>query len=207
MDAFLESVHFRHACKLFDKDKKIPQEVLNAILEVGRLAPSSFGMEPTRMVVFQSEEAKESLQTLCWNQPQISTASAVVVYKVLCQDLNPPSAYLTKLASRKAPKKESLDGLFNVLKEHLKTRGYLGDNIFQWGAMQAYIMATYMVAYASYIKIDTCYMKGFDKAGIENYLHLDTTKEQVALVVCFGYRAKEQQERFRLGLDEIVEYK
>ncbi|MDY2584621.1 NAD(P)H-dependent oxidoreductase [Helicobacter sp.] len=207
MDAFLESVHFRHACKLFDRDKKIPQEVLNAILEVGRLAPSSFGMEPTRMVVFQSEEAKESLQTLCWNQPQIATASAVVVYKVLCQDLNPPSAYLAKLASRKAPSKESLDGLFNVLKQHLKTRGYLENNIFQWGAMQAYIMATYMVAYASYLKIDTCYMEDFDKAGIESYLHLDATKEQVALVVCFGYRAKAQQERFRLGLDEIVEYK
>ena len=81
------------------------------------------------------------------------------------------------------------------------------DNIFHWGALQAYIMATYMVAYASYLGIDTCYIEGFDKEKVEKYLNLDTTKEQVALVLCFGYRAKEQQPRFRLKLDEIIEYK
>lgn len=68
-------------------------------------------------------------------------------------------------------------------------------------------MATYMVAYASYLGIDTCYIEDFDKEKVEKYLNLDTTKEQVALVLRFGYRAKEQQPRFRLKLDEIIEYK
>ncbi len=28
MNKFLESVHFRHACKLFDETKKIPKRLL-----------------------------------------------------------------------------------------------------------------------------------------------------------------------------------
>ena len=48
MNHFLESIYFRHACKLFDDKKKIPQEQFDEILEVGRMAPSSFGMEPTK---------------------------------------------------------------------------------------------------------------------------------------------------------------
>lgn len=59
MNKFLESVNFRHACKLFDENKKIPQESFEEILEVGRLAPSSFGMEPTRLLVVRSDEAKK----------------------------------------------------------------------------------------------------------------------------------------------------
>lgn len=206
MNAFLKSVEFRHACKLFNGEK-IPQEVFAEILEVGRLSPSSFGIEPTRMVVVRSEEAKKALKPLCWNQDQITTASEVVIYKTLIQDIIPKSAYLTAQVQRKTQNPEVIEGFYRALSGCLERRGYLGENIFNWGALQAYIMATYMVSYASFLGIDTCYIEGFDKQAVEEYLQLDTTKEQVALVVCFGYRAKEQQERFRLSLKELVEYK
>ena len=42
---------------------------------MGRLSPSSFGLEPTRLLVLRSDEAKAALRPLCWNQPQITTAS------------------------------------------------------------------------------------------------------------------------------------
>ena len=32
MNKFLESVHFRHACKLFDETKKIPKETFEEFL-------------------------------------------------------------------------------------------------------------------------------------------------------------------------------
>lgn len=193
MNAFLKSVEFRHACKLFN-GKRIPQETFKEILEVGRLAPSSFGIEPVRMVVMQSREAKEALKPLCWHQEQITTASEVVIYKTLIKDITPESAYLESQIKRKTDKKEVLESFYKTLKGHLNTRGYLsGENIFNWGALQVYIMATYMVSYASYLNIDTCYIECFDKLGVEKYLNLDT--------------AKEQQQRFRLDLEQLVEYK
>ena len=41
LDAFM----FRHACKEFDPDAKIPEEDFLFILEAARLSPSSFGFE------------------------------------------------------------------------------------------------------------------------------------------------------------------
>ncbi len=101
MNHFLESIYFRHACKLFDDKKKIPQEQFDEILEVGRMAPSSFGMEPTRLIVVRSEAAKKALRPLCWDQPQITTASEVVVFKSLQNDLVPPSEYAKQNALRR----------------------------------------------------------------------------------------------------------
>ena len=42
---FEEALEFRHACKIFDETKKINDEDMTYILEAGRKAPSSFGME------------------------------------------------------------------------------------------------------------------------------------------------------------------
>lgn len=62
--------------------------MFDEILEVGGLSPSSFGLEPTRLLVLRSDEAKAALRPLCWNQPQITTASEVVVFKSLQNDLS-----------------------------------------------------------------------------------------------------------------------
>ncbi|WP_300958063.1 NAD(P)H-dependent oxidoreductase [uncultured Helicobacter sp.] len=207
MNHFLESIYFRHACKLFDDKKKIPQEQFDEILEVGRMAPSSFGMEPTRLIVVRSEAAKEALRPLCWDQPQITTASEVVVFKSLQNDLVPPSEYAKQNALRRKIDLSKYETFSKRLGDYLKSRGFVDEKIAYWSALQAYITATYMVAYASYLNIDTCYIEGFEKNQVEELYGLDTFKEQVSLIVCFGYRGKEQQQRFRIGIDEFVQYK
>lgn len=58
MNAFLEAMHFAHACKAFDENKKIPREQLLEILQAGRLTPSSFGLEHTRMLVISNQDRK-----------------------------------------------------------------------------------------------------------------------------------------------------
>jgi Nitroreductase len=66
----LEAFHERHACKLFDDKKKIPKEDFDFLLEIGRLSPSSFGMEHWKFLVITSQDLKEKLRPVCWNQPQ-----------------------------------------------------------------------------------------------------------------------------------------
>ena len=41
----LEIMKFRHACKIFDENKKIGKADFDAILQAGILAPSSTGLE------------------------------------------------------------------------------------------------------------------------------------------------------------------
>lgn len=65
MNKFLEAMRFRHACKIFDENKKIDEDKFLDILESGRLSPSSMGMEPTRFIVIENKRLKEELKPLC----------------------------------------------------------------------------------------------------------------------------------------------
>ncbi len=47
----LEVMHERHACKVMDGEKKIPENTFHTLLEVARLSPSSFGYEPWKLIV------------------------------------------------------------------------------------------------------------------------------------------------------------
>lgn len=94
MNVFLEAMCFAHACKVFDEGKKIPREQLLEILEAGRLTPSSFGLEHTRILVISNQELKEAMMPFCWNQAQFSTSSEVIVLKSLVADIIAPTEYI-----------------------------------------------------------------------------------------------------------------
>ena len=76
---FMEAMDFRHACKVFDETKKITDEDMNYILEVGRKSPSSFGMEGWKFLVITNEELKAKIRPVCWNQVQVTSCSHLVI--------------------------------------------------------------------------------------------------------------------------------
>lgn len=57
---------FRHACKEFDPTKSVSEADLRTILEAGRLSPSSFGFEPWRFLVLQSEQVRQKIFDSTW---------------------------------------------------------------------------------------------------------------------------------------------
>ena len=101
MDKFLEGVAMRHACKVFDENKQIPKEQFDNILQVGYAAPSSFGMEPTRLIVLRDKKARQEVRALCWDQKQITTASELVIFKTLKTDLLAHTSYVQQAFQRK----------------------------------------------------------------------------------------------------------
>lgn len=206
MDTFLEGYTLRHACKVFDECKKIPTEAFQNILEVGLNAPSSFGMEPTRVMVIKSQNIREDIKPLCWNQAQITTASELVIFKTLTTQLIPPSHYVKTAMERKGKTSEQLQKYEERYTNYLKDKGYDEYNIGYWAALQSYITATAMMDYATYLKIDTCMIEGFEREPLEQYFRLDSA-EQITLLLAFGYRIKPQSKRHRITLDEFVEYK
>lgn len=200
----LESINFRYACKEFN-EKRIPKEDLDILLEAGRLAPSAFGLEPTRMIVVQSKNIKEKMRPLCYNQKQITTASEVVVFVSLIGDLRSPSSYIDRMVRRKTGKDERS---YQIYKEMVEKRfNSLNDaSLAEWSFKQAYLMAQAMMDAAARLKIDSCAMAGFDKDPLEKFFQLDPQKEQIAIVVPFGYRKGEQPPKIRLEMKELVKF-
>jgi len=203
---FLKAMDFRHACKAFDDTKKIKEEDLNFILEVGRKSPSSFGMEPWKFLVIQNEELKAKVRPFCWDQVQITSCSDLVILLARIEDVKPESGIpAQKFARRKMPQ-DKLDFYINVYASHLKDTLSTDENVLAWTARQCYIAASNMMTAAASIGIDSCPIEGFEKENVEKALGLDTSKFQVAMVLPFGYRVNEQSTQLRADFDDVVEF-
>ena len=59
-------------------DKPISDEVLNKILEAGRLAPSWVNVQPWKFIVVKNQETKDILSLASGGQKQVKTANALI---------------------------------------------------------------------------------------------------------------------------------
>jgi len=205
-NAFSQAMDFRHACKIFDADKKISDDAMEYILEAGRKSPSSFGMEAWKFVVITNEALKETLKPLCWNQAQITSCSHLVVVLAGIDSVKVQSGEVEKRFKRRQVPQESLDFYMDIYANHLKDTLNSDENIYAWTAKQCYIALANMMTAAAYIGIDSCPIEGFEKEKVETVLGLDTSKYQVAALVPFGYRLNEQSEQLRLPFEDVVSY-
>ncbi|PHO09009.1 NAD(P)H-dependent oxidoreductase [Malaciobacter canalis] len=205
-EEFLKAMDFRHACKVFDDTKKIPEEDLKFILEVARKSPSSFGMEPWKFLVVQNQELKEKIRPTCWNQVQITSCSDLVIVLAKIEDVKVESGVPEKRFGRRPMPQEKKDFYINLYANHLKDTLSSDKNIYEWTARQTYIAVGNMMTAAAAIGVDSCPIEGFEKDKLEQILELDTTKYQVAMVLPFGYRLNEQSDQLRLSFDEVVEF-
>ena len=135
---FMEAMDFRHACKVFDESKKINDEDMNFILEAARKSPSSFGMEPWKFLVITNEELKVKLRPFCWDQPQITTCSHLVVILAAIENVKPESGVPRKKFARREMPEEKYEFYLNLYKSHLtNTKTLLNDeNVYYWTARQ-----------------------------------------------------------------------
>ena len=203
---FSKAMDFRHACKVFDENKKISDEEMHYILEAGRKSPSSFGMEAWKFLVITNEELKAKLRPFCWNQVQITSCSHLVIVLAGIENAKVESGMPKKRFTRREMPQETLDFYMDIYAKHLDKTLSSDENIYAWTAKQSYIALGNMMTAAAFIGIDSCPVEGFEKENVEEVLGLDTTKFQVAVIVPFGYRINEQSTQLRLPFDEVVEF-
>ncbi|MBV5334275.1 MAG: nitroreductase family protein, partial [Sulfuricurvum sp.] len=119
MSEFLKAMAFRHACKRFDTTKAIPGEQFESILEVCRTSPSSFGMEPWRLIVVRNEKLRKALKASCWNQNQITEASELVIFTTDNDIVRSDSPYVRTMFERRSMPAEMVDTYMGVYKNYL----------------------------------------------------------------------------------------
>lgn len=204
---FMDAMNFRHACKIFDEGKKIPEDILKNIVEVGRLSPSSFGMEPWEFLVVQSEDIKAKLRPSCWDQVQITSCSDLLVIVTKNSLVEPGSPYVEEMLKRKNLPQEMFESYMSIYGSFLGAKAEGKPDFYKdWTAKQAYIAAGNMMTYAASEKVDSCPIEGFDKDEVEKTLGIDGKERSVALIIAFGYRVNEQPAKVRLPIDEVCTY-
>lgn len=196
---FEKALHFRHACKLFDENRKISEEDLTFILEAGRMSPSSFGMEQWHFFLIRDPKMREEIRAIAWNQPQITTASELIAVAYR-KTVRSSDAYIQS----EFDKFHYPDGLRNLYADFMDSRS--DEALECWSSRQVYIAAGNMMSAAASIGIDSCPIEGFDRDAAEKIMGIDTDLFGVPLLIPFGYRVKEQQSRHRSELSDLITY-
>ncbi len=170
--AFMEAMNFRHACKVFDKSKKISDEDIIYILEAARKSPSSFGMEPWKFLVISNENLKKQLKSHCGYQKQITSCSHLII--VLCAIENvKPSSQVPKIKFARRGLGKIKNAMYLTLyASHLKETLKSDENIYAWTSKQSYLAVANMMNAAAVKGIDSCPIEGFNKEKVEKPLDL-----------------------------------
>jgi len=196
---FQEIVNFRHACKIFDETKKIPSNTLKQILHDTILTPSSFGIEGWKFLVVQNQELKEKLKPHCWNQPQITTCSDLVVL-LYRKNMKSNDEYVISSLKRRKYFEKSLE----KYKEFIDFRSQ--KDIECWSKAQTYIASAFLMLSATSFEVDSCPIEGYEYQKVYDLLDFDKENYDISYMIALGYRVKPQQKRDRRSFDELVEF-
>ena len=212
----LKAFNFRHACKIFDENKKISEDDFETILESARLSPSSFGFEPWRFLIVQDQSLREDLKAFTWGaKDTLPTASHfVIILARKAPTLLAESEYITHMMYdvHHIPKEdaEARRAKYKIFQEN--DFDLISDPryIYEWANRQCYIALANMMTTAAILGIDSCPIEGFEAKKIEKLMQdkfdIDSEIFGVSVMVAFGYRKIAQKKKTRQAMKDIVKW-
>jgi len=188
----------RFAAKSFD-NREIPEEKIEKLFELIRNAPSSFNIQPWKIIVIKDKALKEKLAPVSWNQPQITSCSHLLVF---CADTNILENIdrLEKLMIKNGAKADQIQGYIQMMKDFEKPM--TPEQKLSWAQRQAYIALGNAVNGAKYLGFDSCPMEGFDPEEYSKILNLPASIVPSALVTV-GYTTEKQKQKVRFPVEEV----
>ena len=204
--------HQRYATKKFDPARRISDEDWAALVEVGRLAPSSLGFEPWKMLLLNNEEMKQDLKSMAWGAVSMLDGASHFVIYLARKGVNYETPYIEKLMQEVRHRSYDPESAYaHRIKSFQESDFKLNDerSLFDWASKQTYIQMANMMNAAVLMGMDSCPIEGFDKDKVEAYLEakgvLDTSEFGVSVMCAFGYRNEEIKPKVRWNTESIYE--
>ena len=204
--------HQRYATKKFDPTRHISDEDWEALVEVGRLAPSSLGFEPWKMLLLNNEVMKQDLKSMAWGAVSMLDGASHFVIYLARKGVNYETAYIEKLMQEVRHRNYNPNSAYaHRIKSFQESDAQLNDerSLFDWASKQTYIQMANMMNAAVLMGMDSCPIEGYDKAEVEAYLEekgvLDTSEFGVSVMCAFGYRDEDIKPKVRWNTESIYE--
>lgn len=209
MKTIIDNLNWRYATKKFDSSKKVSNENLDTLLEVLRLTPSSYGLQPYMFLVIENKGIREKLKEKSGGQSQVTDASHLIV---LCSYLDISDlhidAHVANTANARGLEAEALKGFGDFMKKTINQLDAEKKQI--WNSKQAYIALGQLMHACADMKIDATPMEGFDPAGYDEVLGLTAKNLHATLVCPIGYRSEEDAnqhfKKVRKSREDLIEF-
>jgi len=206
--SLIEDLNWRHAVKAYDPTKKVSEEDLNKILESARLAPTSSGLQPFRIIVVENQELKEKMVRGALNPEVMRDCSHVLVFAAWdsYSDEKIDKVYDLHTDVRDLPR-----GRFSSYTDKIKELygAQTPEEHFAHTARQTYIALGLAMAQAAELKIDTTPAEGFSNEVVDEILGLGELGLKSVSLLYIGYKDAENDwlshmKKVRIPMEEFV---
>jgi nitroreductase len=195
-----EAIEQRRSIRKFKSDP-VPNEVITALLDAARLAPSGSNAQPWRFKIVKDSQTKKKLAEAAYNQ---SFIAQVPVVFVCCADidgyLNGVVSGLQDLGRIGAVE----DRIVKIILERTdKTKSMSIDQFGQRIAFNVAIAIEHIVLRALDFGMGTCWVRLIDEPAIRAIFGWDDTISVVGLLP-LGYPDESPAPRKRRTIEEIL---
>lgn len=182
----IQALEWRYATKKMN-GTPVAQEKVDRIIEAARLAPTSSGLQPFRLLVITDPELKAKIQPIAFGQTQIVDGSHILVFAAWDSytEQRIDQTFLHMNTERGLPEdanndyKAQLKGMFGQMpQEHQAAHA----------AKQAYIAFSTAIVAAAMEQVDATPMEGFNNAQLDELLGLNDLGLKSTTMLALGYR-------------------
>lgn len=203
----IKGIKERRSINFFEKDRPISDEQINELLGVANLAPSSFNLQPWKVVVVRDPERKKILRKCAMDQAKVEEASATLI---MVADPDGVEQNMDRVLDSWADlgyMKPEMKGPYSeMMKSLYGAKDSLTRKLFAVKNTALYAM-TLMIA-AKGLGLETHAMDGVDEACIKKEFNIPNDKIIPMLVAVGDIRSDITllPRAFRRDLKEFVRY-
>ncbi|MCQ9636144.1 NAD(P)H-dependent oxidoreductase [Chryseobacterium sp. WG23] len=206
--SLIENLNWRHAVKAYDPTKKVSEQDLKTILESARLAPTSSGLQPFRIIVVESQEMKEKMVAGALNPEVMRDSSHVLVFAAWDSYSNEK---IDKVYDHHTDVRDLPRGRFGSYTDKIKEMygAQTPEEHFAHTARQTYIALGIALAQAAELKIDSTPAEGFSNEVVDEVLGLKELGLKSVSLLYLGYRDEandwlSSMKKVRVPMDEFI---
>lgn len=210
--ALINALEKRFTCKRYDPNGHVSDEDFSSILEAGRLSPSSFGFEPWKLLVIESDELLGKVLDCCWGAKRNADRNVIILARRGMDAQSPWAHQICEQVLGLSPEDEQarLATFENFQRDDLRVLE--SDRaLFDWAGKQTYIALSNMLTAAALLGVDATPVEGYDSDALNDLLVkegiVDPEAWGVSVLAQFGvhdpsHRSHPKQRR---PIDEVVE--
>lgn len=188
--ALLNDLKWRYATKKYDSTKKVSQEDVDKIIEAVRLAPTSSGLQPFKLLVITNQELKEKIVPIASGQESVAECSHLLVFAAWdCYTKERIDNMYDFITDERALPRGRFDSYTERLKSAYLTQSATEN--FAHTARQTYIGLGMALAQAAELKVDSTPMEGFSNTELDELLNLKSLGLKSVTLLPLGYRDAE----------------
>ena len=209
--ALLEHLQWRYAAKAYDPTKKVSQEHIDKIVEAARLAPTSSGLQPFRILLVENSGLRGKMAAGSLNPECMQECSHVLVFAAWDRYTN---ERIDNVFDRTTDERDLPRGRFSRYTDQLKEifTNQTEEEHFSHTARQSYIALGMALAQAAELRVDATPAEGFDNVIIDEVLGLREQGLRSVSLMYIGYADKERDwlapmKKVRVPREEfVIEY-